>query len=123
MRCCWGRAGKRRGDQIARAARGNERDREVYLNIAQVYERGRRYKEAEESARAAEVLPGRRGTMKWCGPARRHFERQKFFDKAEKQFKKVLAVNPRAHRAELLRLMLGDLGIRLDEAEALCSGR
>src|SRR5262249_16873410 len=30
---------------------GDTSDRETYLNIAQVYERGRRYKEAEESAR------------------------------------------------------------------------
>src|SRR6266576_4851387 len=37
---------------------GDTNDRETYLNIAQVYERGRRYKEAEEGARAAEVLPG-----------------------------------------------------------------
>src|SRR5205809_3578219 len=38
--------------------RGDTSDREAYLNIAQVYERGRRYKEAEEAARAADVLPG-----------------------------------------------------------------
>ena len=35
-----------------------EADRETYLNLAQVYERTRRYKEAEEAAHAAEVLPG-----------------------------------------------------------------
>ena len=101
--------------------RGNEGDREVYLNIAQVYERGRRYKEAEEAARAAEVLPGqaRDNEMVWflLGAI---YERQKFFDKAEEQFKKVLAVN--AKSAPVLNYygyMLGDLGIRLDEAEAL----
>src|SRR3981081_2521241 len=32
---------------------GDAGDREAYLNIAQVYERGRRYKEAEEAARRA----------------------------------------------------------------------
>jgi len=101
--------------------RGNEGDREIYLNIAQVYERGRRYKEAEESAHAAEVLPGqaRDNEMVWflLGAI---YERQKFFDKAEEQFKKVLAVNPKS--AAVLNYygyMLGDLGIRLDEAEAL----
>jgi len=101
--------------------RGNEADREVYLNIAQVYERGRRYKEAEESVRAAEVLPGqaRDNEMVWflLGAI---YERQKFFDKAEEQFRKVLAVNPKS--APVLNYygyMLGDLGIRLDEAEAL----
>lgn len=100
---------------------GDSADRETYLNIAQVYERGRRYKEAEESARAAEVLPGqpRENEMVWflLGAI---YERQKFFDKAEEQFKKVLAVNPKnAPVLNYYGYMLGDLGIRLDEAEAL----
>jgi len=100
---------------------GDAGDRETYLNIAQVYERGRRYKEAEESARAAEVLPGqpRENEMVWflLGAI---YERQKFFDQAEEQFKKVLAVNPKnAPVLNYYGYMLGDLGIRLDEAEAL----
>src|SRR6266568_4273113 len=100
---------------------GKQGDRDTYLNIAQVYERGRRYKEAEEAAHAAEVLPGqpRDKEMVWflLGAI---YERQKFFDRAEEQFKKVLAVNPK--NAQVLNYygyMLGDLGIRLDEAEAL----
>lgn len=100
---------------------GNATDRDTYLNIAQVYERGRRYKEAEEAARAAEVLPGqpRDNEMVWflLGAI---YERQKFFDKAEEQFKKVLAVNSRnAPVLNYYGYMLGDLGIRLEEAEAL----
>jgi tetratricopeptide (TPR) repeat protein len=100
---------------------GDARDRETYLNIAQVYERGRRYKEAEASARAAEVLPGsaRDNEMVWflLGAI---YERQRIYDKAEEQFKKVLAVNPKnAPVLNYYGYMLGDLGIRLDEAEAL----
>jgi len=100
---------------------GDANDRETYLNIAQVYERGRRYKEAEASARAAEVLPGqpRDNEMVWflLGAI---YERQKLFDKAEEQFKKVLAVNPKnAPVLNYYGYMLGDLGIRLDEAEDL----
>jgi tetratricopeptide (TPR) repeat protein len=100
---------------------GDAGDRETYLNIAQVYERGRRYKEAEEAARAAEVLPGqpRENEMVWflLGAI---YERQKLFDKAEGQFKKVLAVNPKnAPVLNYYGYMLGDLGIRLDEAETL----
>jgi tetratricopeptide (TPR) repeat protein len=100
---------------------GKPGDREVYLNIAQVYERGRHYKEAEEAAKAAEVLPGqaRDNEMVWflLGAI---YERQKFFDRAEEQFKKVLAVNPRnAPVLNYYGYMLGDLGIRLDEAESL----
>ena len=99
----------------------NESDRETLLNIAQVYERGRRYKEAEEAARTAEALPGtpRDNEMVWflLGAI---FERQKLFDKAEVEFKKVLDVN--SHSGPVLNYygyMLGDLGIRLDEAQAL----
>jgi tetratricopeptide (TPR) repeat protein len=99
----------------------NHADRDTYLNIAQVYERGRRYKEAEEAARAAEALPGqpRDNEMVWflLGAI---YERQKMFDKAEEQFKKVLVVNPRNGAVlNYYGYMLGDLGIRLDEAEAL----
>jgi tetratricopeptide (TPR) repeat protein len=100
---------------------GKPGDRDIYLNIAQVYERGRRYKEAEEAAKAAEVLSGqpRDNEMVWflLGAI---YERQKQFDRAEEQFKKVLAVNPRnAAVLNYYGYMLGDLGIRLDEAEAL----
>jgi tetratricopeptide (TPR) repeat protein len=100
---------------------GTAGDRDTYLNIAQVYERGRRYKEAEEAGKAAEAVPGdpRDNEMVWflLGAI---YERQKFYDKAEDQFKKALAVDP--NNAPVLNYygyMLGDLGIRLDEAESL----
>jgi Flp pilus assembly protein TadD len=101
--------------------KGTDADREVYLNIAQVYERGRRYKEAEQSARTAEALPGlpRENEMTWflLGAI---YERQKFYDRAEVEFKKVLAVDPQnAAALNYYGYMLGDLGIRLDEAEAM----
>jgi tetratricopeptide (TPR) repeat protein len=100
---------------------GDAGDRETYLNIAQVYERGRHYQQAEEAAHAAEVLPGqaRENEMVWflLGAI---YERQKFFDKAEEQFQKVLSVNPKnAPVLNYYGYMLGDLGIRLDEAETL----
>jgi tetratricopeptide (TPR) repeat protein len=96
-------------------------DRDTYLNIAQVYERGRRYKEAEEAAHAAEVLPGqaRDNEMVWflLGAI---YERQKFFDRAEAEFKKALDVNPKnAPVLNYYGYMLGDLGQRLDEASTL----
>jgi tetratricopeptide (TPR) repeat protein len=98
-----------------------EADRETYLNIAQVYERGRRYKEAEEAARAAEMIPGepRDNETVWflLGAI---YERQKFFDRAEEEFKKVLAVDStNAPALNYYGYMLGDLGQRLDEAESL----
>jgi tetratricopeptide (TPR) repeat protein len=99
----------------------SEADREVYLNIARVYERSKRYKEAEDTIHVAEALPGqaRDNEMIWflLGAI---YERQKFFDRAEEQFKKVLAVD--SNNATVLNYygyMLGDLGQRLDESEAL----
>lgn len=99
----------------------SDADRDTYLSIAQVYERGKRYKEAEEAARAAEVLPGRPrdNEMVWfvLGAI---YEHQKFFDKAEEQFKKSLAVNPKNGSVlNYYGYMLGDLGQRLDEAADL----
>src|SRR6266851_5118345 len=99
----------------------SEADRESYLNVAQVYERGKRYKEAEEAAHAAEVLPGqpRDKAMVWAllGSI---YERQKFYDRAEQEFKKALAADPKnAYVLNYYGYMLGDLGQRLDEAESL----
>jgi len=99
----------------------SEGDRDIYLNIAQVYERGRRYQEAEAAARTAEAIPGqpRDNEMVWflLGAI---YERQKLFDRAEVEFKKTLEVNPKnAPVLNYYGYMLGDLGVRLDEAEAL----
>ena len=95
-------------------------DRDVYLDIAQVYERSRRYKEAEEAARAAEAQPGqpRDNETVWflLGAI---YERQKLYDHAEDEFKKALSIDP--NNAPVLNYygyMLGDLGQRLDEAES-----
>lgn len=96
-------------------------DRDTYLNISQVYERSKRYKEAEQAAFAAEALPGvpRDNEMTWfmLGAI---YERQKQYDRAEEEFKKALAVNPRdAAVLNYYGYMLGDLGIRLEEAQSL----
>src|SRR6266436_1143314 len=99
----------------------SDADRDTYLNIAQVYERAKRFKEAEEAAHAAEVLPGRTrdNEMVWfvLGAI---YERQKFFDRAEDEFKKALSVNPKNGSVlNYYGYMLGDLGQRLDEAADL----
>lgn len=101
--------------------KGTSADREVYLNISQVYERGRHYKQAEEAARKAESMAGdaHDNEVAWLllGAV---YERQKQFDKAEEEFKKVLGVNPK--NAQVLNYygyMLADRGIRLDEAKDL----
>jgi tetratricopeptide (TPR) repeat protein len=99
--------------------KGSSSDREVYLNISQIYERSHRYQDAEAAARKAEALPGepRENESAWfmLGAI---YERQKQFDKAEEQFKKVLDVNPK--NAQVLNYygyMLADRNQRLDEAQ------
>jgi tetratricopeptide (TPR) repeat protein len=96
-------------------------DRETYVNIAQVYERSHRYKEAEEAARKAESLATdpHENEITWLllGAI---YEKQLMLDKAEEQFKKILGVNPK--NAEVLNYygyMLADRGIRLDEAQIM----
>src|SRR5256714_648736 len=99
----------------------SQADRDTYLNIAQVYERGRRYKEAEEAAHAAEVLPGqpREQVAVWAMLGE-IYERQKLFDRAEEQFKKALSVDAKnAFVLNYYGYMLGDLGQRLEEAQSL----
>jgi tetratricopeptide (TPR) repeat protein len=101
--------------------KNNAADRDIYLNMAQVYERAHKYKEAEESARKAEAIPGepRENEMAWflLGAI---YERQKQFDKAEEQFKKVLNVDPKnAGALNYYGYMLADRGLRLDEAREM----
>jgi len=72
---------------------GDAGDREIYLNIAQVYERGRRYrKPRNQRARgsAARQRAKRNGVVQ-LGAI---YERQKLFDRP-KSNQKVLAVNPK----------------------------
>jgi len=100
---------------------GTAADRENYLALAQVRERARQYKQAEEAARKAESLAG--------APAEKEtawfllgaiYERQKLFARAEEEFKKALAVNPRnAAVLNYYGYMLGDQGVRLEEARGM----
>lgn len=100
---------------------GSSDDREIYLDLAQVYERGRRYTDAETAARAAEKLASRPPDKEMVGfMLGAIYERQKRYDLAEEQFKSVLKINPRnAAVLNYYGYMLADLGTRLDEATTL----
>lgn len=101
--------------------KGTASDRDVYLNIAQIYERGRHYTEAESSVRKAESLakdPQENEMAFFLLGA--IYEKQKQYDKAEEQFKKVVAMNPKnAPALNYYGYMLADRGIRLDEAQEM----
>jgi tetratricopeptide (TPR) repeat protein len=97
---------------------GNDGDEGIYVDLAQVQERGRNYPDAEKSAQKAEQI-ARDGSDKesaWfmLGAI---YEREKKFDQAEDQFRKVLQANP--NNAAVLNYygyMLADRGVRLSEA-------
>jgi tetratricopeptide (TPR) repeat protein len=96
-------------------------DLEIYLNLAQVYQQGRRYDDAEKSLRRAEGMvtqPAERESVGFLFGAL--YESQKKYDQAEEAFKGVLAVNPRnASVLNYYGYMLADRGVRLDEAVSL----
>ena len=101
--------------------KGNDADQEIYLDIAQVESRGRKYADAEQSAQKAEQMAhevaGRESAWYMLGAI---FERQKKFDEAEQAFRKVLDVNP--NNAPVLNYygyMLADRGVRIEEAASL----
>jgi Tfp pilus assembly protein PilF len=100
---------------------GTRADRGLYLGLAQIYERGRRFAEAENAARRAESMGAseEENEVAWylLGAI---FERQEKYDAAEEFFRKVLGVNPRnAAVLNYYGYMLAERGVRLDEAVAM----
>jgi tetratricopeptide (TPR) repeat protein len=96
-------------------------DFEIQLDIAQVYEESKRWADAEQAIHAAEKIhqdsSGKEMTGFLLGAI---FERQKKFDQAEVEFRKVLNANPRnSSTLNYYGYMLADRGIRLEEATDL----
>jgi len=100
---------------------GSPADFEIQLDIAQVYQESKRWADAEQAIHAAEKIQpessGKEMTSFLLGAI---FERQKKFEQAEEEFRKVLNANPRnASTLNYYGYMLADRGIRLDEATGL----
>src|SRR5208283_2388282 len=93
-------------------------DRELYLHVAQVYIQAKQFTEAEQAvnkALAYSSKPEEEGYSRFVLGS--IYERQKKYDLAEEQFKKVLAVDPfNAAAANYLGYMLADRGVRLEES-------
>ena len=97
---------------------GNADDREIYLSIAQIYSQAKLYTKAEEVVQKAMALSHNPDDQEYArfllGSI---YERQKKFDLAEDQFRKVLDVDPlNDAAANYLGYMLADRGVRLDES-------
>lgn len=100
---------------------GSDNDQELFLDLAQVQEQGKHYADAEQSAAKAEQLAqaGSDKEAAWfmLGAI---YERQKKYDQAEQQFRKVLQENPNdAPVLNYYGYMLADRGVRLEEATSL----
>ena len=100
---------------------GFSKDRDVLNLLAQVQEKGKRYADERKTLDSIEAISTtdnekqdvsfRRGAM---------FEREKSFDDAEREFRKVLQKDPNnAEALNYLGYMFADRGVRLDEAQQM----
>jgi tetratricopeptide (TPR) repeat protein len=104
--------------QVKALLNGSPDDREVYVNLANMYNRLKRWSDAEEALNKAETLatkPEDRENIEFLRAAA--LERQKKFDQSEQIFRKILSGSPEnAAVLNYLGYMLADHGARLDEA-------
>jgi Flp pilus assembly protein TadD len=98
--------------------KGTPEDREVYIALAQMNSRLKRWTEAEEDLNKAEPLSTKPEDKRYLYFLRGStYERQKKYDEAEELFRKVLVTDPEdATTLNYLGYMLADRGVRLDEA-------
>jgi tetratricopeptide (TPR) repeat protein len=124
------------GIKLAKAQlRGDAGDRDVHLALAQMYTRLRRWKDGSEEIDAADAISTQKdGQMSKVGasgpvPVSQddkiyiYFlrgaldERQKHYDSAEEQFRKILAIDANnSMTLNYLGYMLADRGVKLDDA-------
>jgi len=98
--------------------KGSPDDRIVYITLAQMNTRLKRYPEAEQALDKAEQLATKQDDKEYVWFLRGStYERQKRYAEAEVQFKKVIASDPQhAMALNYLGYMLADQNMKLDEA-------
>ncbi len=96
-------------------------DRQVYLEMADAYQKAKNFAGMSQVLDEAEKLskdPESRSSLAFTRGAM--YERQKKYDLAEKEFRKVLDTDPKnASALNYLGYMLADQNVRLDEAQDL----
>jgi Flp pilus assembly protein TadD len=108
-------------EQVRSLLKGASEDREVYVALAQMYSRLKRWTEAEQALDKADQLSTKSEDKEYVEFLRAStYERQKKYDQAEEGFRKVLAGNPQsAMTLNYLGYMLADRGVKLEEALTL----
>jgi tetratricopeptide (TPR) repeat protein len=98
--------------------KGTPEDRDVYLRLAIMNQRLKRWSDAEEALNKAEQLSIKSEDKEYVYFLRGStYEREKKYDEAEAEFKKVLAVNPQsAATLNYLGYMNADRGVQLEES-------
>jgi tetratricopeptide (TPR) repeat protein len=107
--------------QVRTLLQNKPEDREIYITLAQMNSRLKRWPEAEEDLNKAEQLATKPEDKQYITFLRGStFERQKKYDQAEEMFRKVLDQDPQsAMTLNYLGYMLADRGAKLDEALVL----
>jgi tetratricopeptide (TPR) repeat protein len=98
--------------------KGNADDRDVYLRLAIMYTRLKRWDDAEQALDKAEQLSTKPEDKEYVMFLRGStYEREKKYDQAEAEFKKVIAANPQsAVTLNYLGYMNADRGVDLEES-------
>jgi tetratricopeptide (TPR) repeat protein len=98
--------------------KGTPEDREVYVRLAIMYTRLKRYSDAEEALNKAELLSTKADDKEYVHFLRGDtYEHEKKYEEAEAEFKKVLAANPQsAVTLNYLGYMNADRGVQLEES-------
>src|ERR1700691_2145263 len=98
--------------------KGAPEDRDVYLRLSIMYTRLHRWSDAEEALNKAEKLSTKAEDQEYVSFLRGStYEREKKFDAAEAEFRKILAANPQSSATlNYLGYMNADRDVRLEES-------
>ena len=98
--------------------KGKPEDRDVYLRLSIMYTRLKRWSDAEEALNKAEQLSTKADDKEYVNFLRGStYEREKKYDQAEAEFKKILVANPQsAATLNYLGYMNADRDVRLEES-------
>lgn len=102
--------------------KGAPEDRDIYVRLGIIYTRAKRWNDALDALNKAEQLSGKADEKAYVSFLRGDlYQRQKMFDQAESEFRKVLSETPAndpqsAATLNYLGYMNADRGVRLDES-------